>query len=446
MGPTLEQLAQDLAQGATTSQKLVEDCLIRIKDRNGQGSSTFLSVSNKDSQIAAHAMDELRKSGSAPSAYAGIPVSIKDLFDIAGEQTRAGSIVLKNAQPATQDATAVARLKAAGFIVIGRTNMTEFAFSGIGINPHYGTPKNVYDRGNARVPGGSSSGAAISITDKMAHGALGTDTGGSCRIPAAFNGIVGYKPTARRVPQQGAFPLSTTLDSIGSLARSVACCAIFDSFLSGETLAKPVRRTPKGLRIAIPIAYVMNDMDTDVAAAFSASVKLLHDAGALIEEVGFPEIDQIPIANAKGGFAAPESLSSHRSFIETSADLYDMRVLTRIQRGHEQSAIEYIDLMRTRAEIITKFEQRMSAFDCLAYPTVPIIAPLISAFDEDADFTRLNMLVLRNPSVINFLDGCSISVPMTKNPHAPSGLMLSCPGGQDAKLLALAAGVEALLA
>ena len=443
--PTLAHLAQDLAQGKTTSEKLVEDCLARIADPLGEGSTSFVHVARHQARAAARAMDQLRKAGAAPSPYAGIPVSIKDLFDIKGEKTRAGSVVLKDVEAATADAPAVARLKAAGFIVIGRTNMTEFAFSGIGINPHYGTPKNIYDRQAARVPGGSSSGAAISITDEMAHGALGTDTGGSCRIPAAFNAIVGYKPTAKRVPTEGAFPLSTTLDSIGPLARSVACCAIFDAAVSGTPLQTPAPRSPKGLRIAIPKAYVLNDIDADVAAAFSASLKKLSEAGAIISEIGCPEIDAIPTANAKGGFAAPESLASHRALIEKYADLYDKRVLTRILRGHEQSANDYIDLMRTRAQIIRAFEQRMTDFDCLAYPTVPMIAPPISAFADDADFTRLNLLVLRNPSVINFLDGCAVSVPMTRLPQAPTGLMLACPGGQDAKLFALAAGVEALL-
>ena len=200
MGPTLEKLAQQLAKGETTSERLVEDCLARIDDPSGEGAATFLGVARESARAAARGMDLLRKSGAAPSRYAGIPISVKDLFDLAGEVTRAGSLVLKNASAAKGDALAVDRVKAAGFIIVGRTNMTEFAFSGIGINPHYGTPKNVYDRVHGRVPGGSSSGAAISITDLMAHGALGTDTGGSCRIPAAFNGIVGYKPTARRVP------------------------------------------------------------------------------------------------------------------------------------------------------------------------------------------------------------------------------------------------------
>ena len=198
--PTLDQLADDLEAGRTTAAALVAACLARIDDPNGEGTRAFLHVMRKEAASAAEGIDKLRAAGAAPSRYAGIPVSIKDLFDIKGQVTRAGSKVLDDAAPAAADAIAVARLKQAGFIVIGRTNMTEFAFSGIGINPHYGTPRNAWDRATGRVPGGSSSGAAVSVTDGMAHMGLGTDTGGSCRIPAAFNGIVGYKPTAARVP------------------------------------------------------------------------------------------------------------------------------------------------------------------------------------------------------------------------------------------------------
>ncbi|MDB5643026.1 MAG: putative Glu-tRNA amidotransferase, partial [Hyphomicrobiales bacterium] len=285
MKATLDALADALAKGETTSAALVDACLARIDDPTGEGARVFVSVSRDSAREAARAMDVLRAAGAAPSRYAGIPVSIKDLFDIAGEVTRAGSVVLKDAAPASQDAVAVARLKAAGFIVIGRTNMTEFAFSGVGINPHYGTPLNVWDRETGRVPGGSTSGGGIALTDAMAHGSLGTDTGGSCRIPAAFNGLVGYKPTARRVPATGAFPLSTTLDSIGPLGHTVACCAAMDSVLSGEPMDSFHARDVRGLRIAVPQAYVLNDMDETVAAAFASALKTLADAGAIIAHV-----------------------------------------------------------------------------------------------------------------------------------------------------------------
>lgn len=446
MGRTLEDLARDLQSGATTSRALVEDCLARIDDAAGEGARVYLSVAHESARACADAMDRLRSAGGAQSRFAGIPIAIKDLFDIKGDVTRAGSRVLETNAPAQRDALVVERLKRAGFVVMGRTNMTEFAFSGVGINPHYGTPKNIWDRASERVPGGSSSGAAIALTDGMAHASLGTDTGGSCRIPAAFNGLVGYKPTARRVPQEGAFPLSTTLDSIGPLGRSVACCAGLDSILAGESDQPLQVRDLRGLRIAIPKSYVLSDMDAHVAGAFEAALAKLSAAGAIIDEIAFPEIDAIPAANARGGFAAPESLSTHRKLIEDRAALYDKRVLVRIERGHEQSASDYIDLVRTRASLIAGFERRMRDYDLLVYPTVPIIPPPITAFDIDADFSRLNLLILRNPSVINMLDGCAISVPMSRLPDPPAGLMLAAPGGHDRRLLSLAASVEACIA
>src|SRR4051812_18260304 len=248
MLPTLASLADDLDAGRTSARKLVDTCLAKIADPKGEGQRVFIHVDAEAAIAAAEAMDRLRAANAAPSPYAGIPVSIKDLFDIRGQVTRAGSRALEDSAPAEADAPAVARLRRAGFIVIGRTNMTEFAYSGIGINPHYGTPKGAWQRDVGHVPGGSSSGGAVAVADGMAHGALGTDTGGSCRIPAAWNGIVGFKPTQRRVPLEGAVPLSSSLDSIGPLARTVACCATMDALLAGEAFAAPRAPARQGQR------------------------------------------------------------------------------------------------------------------------------------------------------------------------------------------------------
>src|SRR6201995_5269973 len=250
--PTLAALADDLDAGRTAARKLGEECIARIADPAGEGQRTFIHVDRDAALEAAEAMDRLRKAHAAPSRFAGIPVSVKDLFDIAGQVSRAGSRALDDSAPAEKDAPAVARLRRAGFVVIGRTNMTEFAYSGIGINPHYGTPKGAWQRRAGHVPGGSSSGAAVSIADRMAYGALGTDTGGSCRIPAAFNGIVGFKPTQRRVPLDGAVPLSFTLDSIGPLARTVSCCAVLDAVLANEPITPLQPRPIRGMRLAVP--------------------------------------------------------------------------------------------------------------------------------------------------------------------------------------------------
>src|SRR6202047_4968234 len=266
--PTLTALADDLENGRTNSRKLVDECLARIADKSGEGGRAFVHVDVEAAIEAAKAMDRLREIKAAPSPYAGIPVSIKDLFDIKGQVTRAGSRALDDSAAAEADAPVVARLRRAGFVVIGRTNMTEFAYSGIGINPHYGTPKSVWRRDVGHVPGGSSSGAAVSVADRMAHGALGTDTGGSCRIPAAFNGIVGFKPTQRRVPLDGGVPLSFSLDSFGPLARTAQCCAVLDAALANETFAPLQPRPIKGMRLAVPTTVALDDLDDEVARGF----------------------------------------------------------------------------------------------------------------------------------------------------------------------------------
>src|SRR5437660_2748873 len=271
--PTLATLAADLESGRTTAGRLVEECLARIAEPAGEGARAFIHVDRDAALAAADAMDGLRKANAAPSRFAGIPVSIKDLFDIKGQLTRAGSRALDDSAPAEADATVVARLRRAGFVVIGRTNMTEFAYSGIGINPHYGTPKGVWNRSVGHVPGGSSSGAAVSIVDGMAYGALGTDTGGSCRIPAAYNGIVGYKPTQARVPLDGGVPLSFPLDSFGPLARSVACCAVLDAVLADEAVQPLQPRPVKGMRLAVPTTIALDDLDEDVAKTFTRALE-----------------------------------------------------------------------------------------------------------------------------------------------------------------------------
>src|SRR3954466_7960409 len=317
---TLKKLAEDLESGRTSSRKLVEECLAKIADPAGEGQRAFIHVDRDAALGAADAMDRLRHAKAAPSPYAGIPVSIKDLFDIKGQVTRAGSRALDDSAPAEADAPVVARLRAAGFVVIGRTNMTEFAYSGIGINPHYGTPKGAWQRSAGHVPGGSSSGAAVSVVDGMAHAALGTDTGGSCRIPAAWNGIVGFKPTQRRVPLDGAVPLSSPLDSIGPIARTVKCCAVLDAVLANEPIA-PLRFRPvKGLRLAVPTTVALDDIEDAVAQAFERALEKLAREGALIERIAVPEFLDVAPMSAKGGFPAAESYAWHRYLIIAKGD------------------------------------------------------------------------------------------------------------------------------
>jgi aspartyl-tRNA(Asn)/glutamyl-tRNA(Gln) amidotransferase subunit A len=443
--PTLAALAEALESGRTSARKLVEECLAKIADASGEGQRTFIHV-DKDAAIeAADAMDRLRKASAAPSRFAGIPVSIKDLFDIKGQVTRAGSRALDDSSPAEVDAPVVARLRRAGFIVIGRTNMTEFAYSGIGINPHYGTPKGVWQRGVGHVPGGSSSGAAVSVADGMAHGGLGTDTGGSCRIPAAFNGVVGFKPTQRRVPLDGGVPLSFTLDSFGPIARTVSCCAVLDAVLAGETVTPLQPRPIKGMRLAVPTTIALDELEDHVARTFDRALQTLSREGALIERIEVPEFLDVAPLNAKGGFTSAESYAWHRYLLTSKGDVYDPRVSERILRGESMSAAEYIDLLGGRRSLIARAAVRLAPYDALILPTTANTPPRIADMADDKAFNKANLLALRNCTLINMIDGCAISLPAHREGEAPVGLMLAASGGSDRRIFELAAGMETII-
>jgi aspartyl-tRNA(Asn)/glutamyl-tRNA(Gln) amidotransferase subunit A len=440
--PTLASLAEDLASGRTSSRKLVDQCLARIADPAGEGMRAFIHVDAEAAIEAAEAMDRLREVKAAPSPFAGIPVSIKDLFDIRGQVTRAGSRALEDSAPADADAPVVARLRGAGFVVIGRTNMTEFAYSGIGINPHFGTPKSAWRRSVGHVPGGSSSGAAVSVADGMAHGALGTDTGGSCRIPAAFNGIVGFKPTQRRVPLDGGVPLSFTLDSFGPLARTVPCCAVLDAVLANEPIA-PLRPRPvKGMRLAVPTTVALDELDDAVATTFERALETLSRQGALVERIAVPEFLDVGVMNTKGGFAAAESYAWHRYLLASHGDVYDPRVSLRIARGEAVSAADYIDLLEARKSLIARAAVRLAPYDALVLPTTANTPPVIADLADDKAFTKANLLALRNCTLINMIDGCAISLPCHREGEVPVGLMLAGSGGADRRIFELAAGME----
>jgi aspartyl-tRNA(Asn)/glutamyl-tRNA(Gln) amidotransferase subunit A len=443
--PTLAALASDLEAGRTFARKLVEDCLKRIADPAGEGSRTFIHVDKDATLAAADAMDRLRKVSAAPSRFAGIPVSIKDLFDIKGQVTRAGSRALEDSAPAEADAPAVARLRRAGFVVIGRTNMTEFAFSGIGINPHYGTPKGAWQRNAGHIPGGSSSGAAVSIVDRMAYGALGTDTGGSCRIPAAYNGIVGYKPTQRRVPLDGGVPLSFTLDSFGPLANSVQCCATLDAVLADEPIPQVRPRPIKAMHLAVPTTVALDDLDDAVAKTFERALEALARAGAHIERIEVPEFLDVGVMNTKGGFAAAESYAWHRYLLTSKGDVYDPRVAARILRGEGVSAADYIDLVNARRSLVARAAARLAPYDALVMPTTANTPPRIADLADDKAFTVANLRSLRNCSLINMIDGCAISIPAHRDGEVPVGLMLASSGGADRRIFELAAGMEAAI-
>lgn len=438
-------LLTDLEAGRSSAAALLETALARAADPAGEGARVFVRSMADSARAEAEASDRLRRAGVAPRPLEGLPVSIKDLFDVRGQVTTAGSRVMAGEPPAAADAPVVARLRAAGAVLVGRTNMTEFAFSGIGLNPHYGTPANPWDRETRRIPGGSSSGAAVSVADGMAAVGIGSDTGGSVRIPSGLCGLAGFKPTQRRVPTSGACALSTTLDSIGPLAPTIACAARVHQVMAGEPVRPVARREIRGLRLAVPQSIVLEDMDGATAHAFEAALSRLSAAGAIVTELPFRELLEIPAANAKGGFAAVECYEMHARHVQRDPDAFDPRVLVRIRRAVEQSAVDYITLVRRRAEIQALCNAVTAPFDAVVMPTTPRVAPPIAELEaSDEAFGRTNLLMLRNPAIGNFLDRCAATVPVHEPGTAPVGLMLMGETMGDDALLSVAAAVESL--
>ena len=444
---TIAKLSAELAAGRTTSRKLVEESLARIADPSGEGARAFMKVYADTARADADHSDRLRAAGVLRSPVEGIPVSVKDLYDVAGDITRAGSRALNDAPAAQADAPAVARLRAAGAVIVGRNNMVEFAFGGVGLNPHYGTPKNPWDRQTGRVPGGSSSGGGVAVADGMVAMALGSDTRGSIRLPSAMCGVTGFKPTASRIPREGAFPLSYTLDSVGPLATSVDCCATWDAILAAE----PVHALPalplRGLRLMVPKCSLFDDLDREVAAAFERVTSTLSRAGAHVIEVDAPLFTRAQDLFKGGGFAGPEALQIHRALLERRADQYDPRVSKRVVLGREFTAADYIQLGFDRAALLRDAAALCAGYDAMIYPTCAVLPPTIAECDKsDDDYFRWNMRMLRNTGLGNILDGCGVSLPCQRPGEAPVGLSVAGLGGSDRHVLAVARAIEAGLA
>jgi aspartyl-tRNA(Asn)/glutamyl-tRNA(Gln) amidotransferase subunit A len=441
----LSQLLDDLATGRTTARALTESCLARAKD--GEGPRVFTRIDEPAALAAADAADALRAAGVDGGPLLGLPVSVKDLFDIKGQPTTAGSAVARDDAPARSDAPVVRRLRAAGAVIVGRTNMTEFAFSGVGLNPHYGTPRNPWDRATGRIPGGSSSGAAVSVADGMAAAALGTDTGGSVRIPAGLCGLTGFKPTQARVTREGSFPLSYAMDSIGPLAPTVECCALLDAVLSGEAPSTVTPAPLQGLRLAVPQGLVLDDMDETVAERFETALHRLSEAGVQIDGLGVADLlDQTYVAR-QALEVTIEAWSIHRARAATHGHLYDQRVLARMQAAEGLTAADVIDLQRWRTDFQGQWAARAADYDALVWPTLPTLAPTIAQVDADEDgYNHWNRLMLRNTRLVNVLDGCGVTLPVHRPGEAAVGFQVVGPAGTDARTLRIARALEEALA
>jgi aspartyl-tRNA(Asn)/glutamyl-tRNA(Gln) amidotransferase subunit A len=448
---SIAEIQQDLAAGRTTAAALTEAALQRAQDSKGEGKRVYLRLYAEQAMQAARAADQLRVAGVVASPLAGVPISIKDLLDVKGEPSTGASAVLADAPPATEDALVLKRLRAAGAIIIGRTNMPQFAYSGVGQNPHTGTPRNPFERdagdvNKGRASGGSSSGAAISVTDGMAVAAIGSDTGGSIRIPAALCGLAGFKPTQARVPLTGVLPLSESLDSVGPLAACVADCALVDAVIAGE---EPIAQTPvplRRLRFARPKQCMFDELDSAVADAVAKAISKLSAAGAEIVDVDVPALARWPEILRTGHLIASEAYATHRAWMEAKRGLYDPRVYMRIELGAKLSAADYVAYTRQRSTTQHELTALLQDFDALIAPTVATVAPRLHEILNDNDaFVRANRLLVRSTGFINFIDGCSLTVPCQQPGALPVGLMLSGLRGTDHHILRVGMAVEKLL-
>jgi len=401
------------------------------------------------SAAVADFVDAQLRAGAPLLPLAGLAVSVKDLFDVAGQPTTAGSVVLAERPPAGTDCTAVARLRAAGAALVGHTNLTEFAFSGVGINPHHGTPANPATArldATPRIPGGSTSGGAVSVAAGAAWAALGSDTGGSIRIPAALQGLVGFKSTARLVPTDGCIPLSTTLDTACAITRSVRDAVLLHELLAARSVVL-AGRPLRALRLAFPTNTLLDGLDREVANSFSRALATLRAAGAVIDEMTLPELSAFSQLQIAGGFAGAESWAWHRRLLATREADYDPRVASRIRRGEHVGAADYLDLFTARRAWIAQMAQQLRGYDAVLSPTVPIVAPPIAPLVEsDEAFHVANALLLRNPSVVNLLDGCALSLPCHAAGEMPVGLMVWGGALQDDAVLDASLAIESALA
>lgn len=438
-------LSRKLRKGKLRSRDLVEEVFAAIDSAGEEGTKVFLSTYRDAARAQADWIDSGRQAGVALPPHAGIPIAIKDLFDVQGEVTRAGSRVLDENSPADQDADVVRFLRRSGFVVVGKNNMTEFAYSGLGVNAHFGTPLNPNDPETPRVPGGSSSGAAVAVNRGMVPAAIGTDTGGSCRIPAAFCGIVGFKPTSPRVSKRGMVPLSQTLDCIGPLTTSVSCAAVLDSILSGGQ-GDDVDSFPEGgIRLGVLEGYVTEKMDEVVSRAYQGALTRLSHRGVRLTPLDIPQLSRLPDINSKGGFVGADAYAWHKDLLETRADHYDPWVRDRFGAGESQTAVDYIAVGQERMRLQALVDEKQKQFDALVLPTVQIAPPTIRELQDQDHSNAVNLLCLRNTAVGNFLDLPAISIPCHAAGSLPVGLMLFGVRGRDRRLLSVARGLERII-
>ena len=445
---SLRTLSEALQRRDISAAELAEQTLLRAQ----LSDSVFISL-NEDLISQAVEIDTARKSGQVLPPLAGIPITVKDLFGLKGEKTLAGSMVRKeHSAIESEDAEVIKPLREAGLLFAGRANMSEFAFSGMGINTHYGTPLSIWERGTGRLPGGSSSGSAVSVAEAVVAASLGSDTAGSCRVPAAFNGIVGVKPSYGRMSLTGIFPLSPTSDAPGPLANDVDSCFLLDQLMCGNLRPDQILPTipscePEKLKLVVPQCGVLSELDDEVETAFNNALMTLKENGIQIETMKMPAIDEAIEMFASRPVVLHEVFHLHRHMLDTRGELYDPFVYQRMRSGADVSDQEQLDRYHEKAGIIEAFNQqfRATGADALIYPTVSCIPPAISETSTADKMRAVNMRCLRNTATANYFDGCSISLPCHEPGKAPVGMMISSQNGDDEKLYSVAASIEACL-
>ena len=443
--PTLAQLDRDLTLKRTSSRELAEQALARIAEPNGEGSRAFIRVFADEARATAAESDARSERAEPRRPLEGLPISVKDLCDIEGVVTLAGSKVREPELAATQDAVVVARLRAAGAVIIGTTNMNEFAMGTPGTNAHYGTPRNPWDRATGRIPGGSSSGAAVSVADGMSAAALGSDTAGSIRVPSALCGLVGFKPTARRIPLTGVFPLSPTLDSVGPIARSVQCCATFDAVLAGEKAKQVLNRPLAGMRFGVLTTLVQDNLEPIVASAYQRALDTLRAAGANVVEFALPLVADIPALFTNGGITIAEAYRFHRPMLDRAQSEYDPMVARRLRAGSVITDAEYQELMRKRGAMIEESAKATRQFDALLMPTSPMVAPSIASVQDVDAWQAVHRRLLYPNAIANVLDRCALTLPLQPIGEPPVGLTILGETLADQRVLEIGQAVERAL-
>lgn len=437
------ELARRLHDGETTAVEIAGQHLDRI--RKHADPSIFITLTQERAFREAEASDQRRQMGKTKGPWDGIPVVWKDLFDTQGDPTTAGARVYQNAPPAHQDASVVAACRDAGMVCLGKSNLSEFAYSGLGLNPHFGTPVNPRSDATPRAPGGSSSGSAVAVAAGLAPIAVGTDTAGSVRVPASFCGIPGFKSSQNRYANDGIFPLSSSLDSVGSFAQTVDELIALDAIMRVKPVMPSAQANLNEPEFIVPQTLVFDDVAPAILKQFEAFTERLSNAGFKVSRVSFPIFGEVTLLFRRHGtLTVAEAATLHSALLMSDqAALMDQRVRTRILTASGFSAQDYIKLQWERARLQQETGVQLGG-KFLLFPTVAVTAPKLCDLEaDDEHFAEVNLKVLRNTMLGNYLGTPGVTLPIGADEDGlPIGALISAAFGQDDRVLAAAKTIE----